>query len=253
MTRVLIGVPLYDQPELCFVRAMVDVSRLRDADYDTSIIRGTYVNVARNDIVAEARARNFSPDDEIIFLDADLEVTGEHISQLRSHNVDIVGGIYAKRLPGDPDWTIHATGEPAVNTLLPVNDVATGLLRIKMRVFDAIEALNPDRRYKNSNSDRVKYEFFPIGLVGQGTPEARLEAVRLILSEYDIRRHPSAILEQIRVAATKEVAPEHRDLYGEDVQFMMLAKKAGFKVWADMAVVVRHVGKIAFPARLVQI
>ena len=245
--KVLLGVPIKGNPTLPFMLGIVEcLLGLQDAEYALSIAPSTYVQAGRNHLVGEARKYGC---EELIFIDADMAVKPQHILKLRSHDVDIVGGLYCKRKSGDPEWTCHATGEPAKGDLLPMNDTATGLLRIKMRVFDRFDEVFPGRKYQNGDDPTLLTEYFPMALtVGNGwqhPAEAKLDAIEALLRDYDEVSSNMAGIAQIRAAIAKETSPVR--IVGEDCSFCRMAKHAGFQVWVDATCLIRHVGEASYP------
>ena len=246
--KVLLATPCRDSVTIPYVSGLVG---LMSADYGydlvPSIQRSTYVNVARHDAVAYARELGC---DELVFVDADVGWDAKQLLRLLSHDVDVVAGVYAKRVPGEPQWTAHVPlgSKPMENGLQEANDLATGFMRVKMSVFDRIEALNPSRSYQHQGDKTHKYEFFPIGLVGDGTPEARLQAISALLRAYQGDPSGRGLYEDIEAAMGKQTPATCRELLGEDIYFCRLCREAGVKLYADLHLTLRHYGEIGYPA-----
>lgn len=250
-TRVMIGTPVYGGVTTAYMLGLADLLLNQDetVEYVPCLVRGTYVNCSRNDIVREARKQNC---EELIFVDSDIEFTAAHIRQLRSHDVPVVGGIYAKRIPGEPQWPVHLSGEEPKGTLVRANDAPTGLLRIKMSVFDALDSKFHHRRYQHKGEE-PRTEYFPLSLCMPGThehpAEAILRRIRSILSDSERSGASSAILREI-IAVMQPESPEKDvlpELVGEDCGFCRLLRAAGIPVYVDLAVRVPHVGEARFP------
>jgi hypothetical protein len=178
----------------------------------------TYVHTGRSALVEAARDADC---EDLFFIDSDMVGWGaQHAARILSHDVDIVGGIYCKRKPGDPEWLFHTnpSAVPDEHGLLEVNDIATGFLRIRMKVFDELFSVMPERQYFDPKRQRVCCEYFPMGVVERSTANP----------------------------ATSD--PMQNEPIGEDVYFCRLARKHGFKVYADTHVVIRHRGMFDFPS-----
>lgn len=247
MTRVLLATPLHGQPVAQYTLGLADVMlNAKDAEYVPCIQTATYVQTGRNQLVAEARKRSC---DEIIFWDADVGATAADVLRLRSHNEDVVGGVYAKRRPGDPIWTAHASGEPPEGDLVPVNDIATGFLRVKMSVFDKLDAFLAGRRTYQHQGEEPRTEYFAVQRLeknGWRTPdEAHLDALGAVLSEFDDKGWPSVPLWRLMGLKGQEIASE---VVGEDVGWCRLCRAAGITPYADTKLMLRHYGQIGFPA-----
>jgi hypothetical protein len=244
--KVLLGIPIKGSPLLPFVTGLMECIQLQDAHYIVSFCPSTYVQAGRNHCVGEARKHGC---DELIFCDADMAVKPEHILKLRSHDVDIVGGLYCKRKSGEPEWTCHATGGPAVGDLIPVNDTATGLLRIKMRVFDKFDEVFTGRKYQNGDDPTLLTEYFPMGLtVGDGwqhPAEAKLEAISALLRAKEYWNDSDGFKDAVEALMAKETPSVH--IVGEDCSFCRMAKHAGFQAWVDATCQIRHVGEASYP------
>lgn len=244
--RILLATPLRGSPLLPYMTGIVECLALQDAHYILSILPSTYVTQGRNHAVGEARKHGC---DEIIFIDSDMSVKPEHILKLRSYDVDIVGGLYCKRKSGDPEWTCHATGEPAVGDLIPVNDVGTGLLRIKMRVFDKFDEVFTGRKYQNGDAPALLTEYFPMGLtVGDGwqhPAEDRLDAISAVLMAWQDAKQADVPISALKPLLASKATPVR--IVGEDCSFCRMAKHAGFQPWVDVTCQIRHVGEASYP------
>lgn len=207
--KVLLGIPVHHAVEVECLDGLLDtLLHSKVAEFVPVVVKGPYVNVNRNKIVDAAHDGNC---DDIVMVDSDMEVTREHIERLLSHDVDIVGAKYCKRVEGKPQWNYHCNpdAQPTDAGLLPVNDVGTGAIRIRASVFSAFRAILAGRRYRHRTdpigSFLQRTECFPIGIYE---------------GEY----------------------------LGEDVFFCRLAQELGFQPYVDLGCVVRHRGMIGFPA-----
>lgn len=244
--RVLLATPAYEGVTLPFHHGICDLLRTDlGVDLIPSVCRATYISRGRDDLVEEARKHKC---DEIFFIDADVQPSALHAARLLSHDVDIVAGCYAKRVPGAPQWPYHATGEPKVGDLVPCHDVATGFLRVKMGVFDALDAKFPFRRYQH-DGEPSKMSYFPVMLAAKGShlspAESTLAAIRCILDGSGGGLAPDTLLAEIVREMGKEWPSE---VTGDDISWARMCRAAGFTVYADSRLRIRHHGSIGFPA-----
>jgi hypothetical protein len=248
--KVLLATTVYGDVCVPYLLGVADTLRLTDAEYVLSITRATYVQAGRQKLVGEARTLGCT---EIIFADADMDFRAQHVARLRSHqNVDIVGAIYPKRQPGEPEWTVHTTGEPEEGDLVPVNDIGFGLLRAKISVFEKLDAFLPQRRYKHG-AEPEKTEYFPVARTlkdsWQQPHEPVLNEIRRIV-EYSRAGVVTDTLGAID-NALKRLETASVEITGEDVAFVRLCRAAGIRAFADKGCVLRHVGQISYPAKLI--
>lgn len=250
MKRVLLGIPTARHIDATCLAGIVDtLFTSQVTEFQLKVLMGCYVNVNRNKIVDAAKDGGF---DEVLMVDSDMAVTKALIERLMLHDVDIVGAVYAKRIPGKPQWTCHYDkgAVPDERGLLPVNDIGAGVLRVKMKVFEAMEAKFPWRRYQHKG-EPVRHEYFPVGCAGPGSAEARLARVIEILRDnnpLDLSGgHLSGfhLHKQIHDACCGEAPPS--EVLGEDTFFCRLAQECGFQVWADTECCVGHIGEATFP------
>lgn len=246
--KVLIGTCVYADPTLPFMLGIMEAMQLQDADYVFSVQKATYVQTGRCNLVYEARKHGC---DEIVYVDADIGISAAVLRRLRSHDVDIVGAVYAKRVPGEPQWTVHRAEGEQKGDLVPVNDIGAGMLRVKMRVFDAIDQKFPHRRYQHGSED-PRMEYFPIGLTvknGWEHPaEARLRRFLALVEYFEEQGATSVPLTYLTALKEPETSP-FPEITGEDVAFIRLAKACGFQAYADTGLIVPHFGQISFPAK----
>ena len=94
---------------------------------------------ARNQLATDALAQGF---EELFWLDADTEFEVEAVERLRSHNLPIISGIYAKKgqrdfasrlLPGTTKITFGQAGG-----VMEIMYAATGFLLTQRKVYDDI-------------------------------------------------------------------------------------------------------------------
>lgn len=214
-------------------------------------IENTLVNTARNEAANYALKHGF---DAVLFVDDDMGFTLEHILRILDHDVDIVGSLYCKRKGGRPEWLVNLKKGSEIDRdgLCEVNSIGTGFLKIRVSVFREMAERFPEREYVMEGG--TEFEFFPIGIRGSRTAEARLARVEKVLEDgFDQGelenlqlKPPLDVLEEVYAAVFDRHPPG--TMTGEDVGFCALATQVGFKVHADFGgAIVPHFGKAAFP------
>lgn len=238
MKRILIATPIKNGTDENYMEGLMDVMMRHhpDREFLLSVIGGPSVNFARNDQVEYAYNHNC---DEILFVDDDMKWNMQFVDRICSHDVDIVGGIYSKRKPGPPFWLVcmEDQARPREDGLCAAKRIATGFLRVKVAVFRKLFEEMPDRHFTYDGD--LRCEYFPMGVIGTGTAEARLEEVRELL------RSGETDIAKITAAAFDRRPPGI--MHGEDYYFCNLARKHGFTVWADTQCVIRHLGLYPYP------
>jgi hypothetical protein len=144
----------------------------------------------------------------MMFIDADIIFTADHIQKLLAHDVDIVGGLYCKKAQGKIKWVCNALMDrPPVQPdgLLSLKHIGTGFLLVKRAVFEAmINKWRDEMSYLEDEIDKHRWDFFPMRIVN------------------------------------------HRYI-SEDWFFCDRARALGYKVYADTHCIVRHIGTAVFP------
>lgn len=242
--RLLIATPLREGASSNYVKELVPLIKAGIPGYDihTMFIHGPSVNFARNEIAFHAVNEGF---DELVQVDEDLVHWSRYLPRLMSHDVDIVAGVYCKKKIGKPTWLFTpkpgATVQP--DGLIEVNGVATGFLRTKVHVLREMTVYNPDNQFAakahEGDPTTIRYDWFPMGVVGSGTAAGRLDDIRLALKN-------NLSMEDIRRIATEPRAPGR--LLGEDYYFCREARRAGFRIFVDLGMgILPHIGNISYP------
>lgn len=247
MRKVVIGTPYRDEFTVRYmngmVAAMTDSALARDYRFIPVVTTSAYVQIARNEIANKA-IRDGA--DDVVFIDADIGWTPEHLDVLLGHDVDIVGADYCKRVAGEPQGCARAVPgtKPREDGLQEATCLPGGFLRIRTKVFKAMAELLPQRHYRHDGKP-VACEYFPVALTEKNgwrhPAEVKLDLVRSILESdwpdvdkiFDVVNSPPAELPEIA---------------GEDVAFCRLAAECGFTVWCDVSIKLRHYGMVGFPA-----
>jgi len=252
--KILIATPLKgDIPKSYFKTSLqLATANLPGIKLDWCLLDGPAVHQARNELVAYAFEHNF---DELIFWDKDVlaeqhgeDVTAGALMRLLSHDVDMVCGLYSTRSL-KTHWHTHLikgeeTGEDG---LQKVSRCAIGFSKIKMSVFRRIAEKNPWRKGVLVDPNHPPHpvaEFFPMGLQGEGTPEARMKAI-LDALEQPAKSH-EIMVERIRRLATMQY-DQPNVFISEDYWFCDLVRDAGIDIHLDTLLVLGHTGKMTFP------
>lgn len=242
--RVLLATPIKDGFDHQYLNGIVGtlMSGHEGVEYIPVVTESTYVNYARNSLADKARANRC---DDLLFVDSDMKWSAGMVRRILSHDVDIVGGRYCKRKDGEPEWLYTAKDGCTVQEdgLLEVNAVATGFMRIRTKVFDWMFNHFHERRYQDRPGEgEVRCEYFPIGMVGGGSYERRVELLKNMID-------PDGTIagDQLDIARALygDLGPGW--IQGEDYAFCRLARKAGFKVYVDTKLTVRHLGLCPYP------
>lgn len=217
------------------------------------VLEGPSVNFARNEIAhyaMEISAR------ELVFVDDDIGFTTDYFERLISHvDLDVVAGLYCKRKPGQPFYLTNLKKEAEIDPktgLCEVEDIATGFMKIRVdTVFKTMMNRYPEREFYNKPEDgklMTAWEFFPMGVVGPRTAEARLAKIKALIYSMTSAQAKDGLNLWMKIDEFIHEQHEPGNLRGEDYYFCHLARECGFKIYADFGMpVVPHFGKVAYP------
>ena len=199
-----------------------------------------YVHLVNESLVT--RARNTCADEflktdatHLLFIDADIGFNPEDIPKMLERDVDIICGLYPKKeinwprvasavqrgVP--PQDLINHAGSVVVNMvedkptfvdngqLLEIQNGGTGFMLIKRKVFEKLAKKVP--QYVND-----------------------------MYRSTDIVNAPQYIKEFFTTSIDKETGR----LFSEDYHFCKLARKHGFRIWADPMIDLTHMGTFMF-------
>ena len=252
--KVLIATPLKgDIPAAYFKTSLqMATAAIPNVKLDWIILEGPAVQMARNEIVAYARSQKF---DELIFWDKDVladdhgnNVTAGALMRLIGHDKPIVCAPYSSRCT-ETHWHIQTIDgeEPDKDGLQKVSRACIGFSKIRLSVFDAIEAKNQWRKGTLIDPNKAPQpctEFFPMGIKGKNTPEHRIKQINQIFA--DDKLSASARLQ--RIERELNVSYDEPNLFvGEDYWFCDLAREAGYDILLDTMLIMGHSGKSTFP------
>lgn len=223
MSKVMIATPTYHGDlRVEFVAQLMKINgdSCPGHTFMIQFVNGDGVARARNNIV---KIFLDSPCDEIVFWDADIDGTPEHLARLLSHDLDVVGGLYPikeKKLR----WVATAIeGEEAdpKTGLQKVLEVGTGFQRIRRQVIQDVWDAYPEDEYFDdgktytNEKDSLRHDIFKMGVVHDplfGIPK---------------RRYLS-----------------------EDYYSQYLFRKLGYDIYADCFIQLKHIGQAVYPIEM---
>ena len=147
MNNVFIGLPVDDKFEVGFVESMQSAIAL-DPDGSEGMASAPHImpyrvtNQSRNLLVHKMLN---GPWTHILMLDSDMVFPAGTLGRLLSHDVDIVGGFYLRKVRGNLPCAARFgdDGRPMsvwpMPTLEEVDAIGTGAILIKRKVFEDIE------------------------------------------------------------------------------------------------------------------
>jgi hypothetical protein len=172
-----------------------------------SAVKGGGIAKARNDSIPDFLR---SGADYYFSLDGDIIFDPHAVKRLIDHDRDIACGLYCHKKEGPIVWSANSLPEMEVDgDLQSMANTGMGFVLIKRAVIEHMIKAYPERRFVENGEE--KHELFPMGIVCDG-------------KEY---KEPTYVT--------------------EDFYFFYLARKLGYKVWADTRCVVRHEGSVLFP------
>lgn len=233
-----------------------------DYTFELSVEAGnSAINISRNIMADHAIRCDY---DAMVQIDTDMKWDAAGLLQMLAHNEPIVCAPYTKKQSGPIRWLVVRKKDafPDERGLCDMDFFGTGMFAVQVPALRAMCSAFPERRFTYEDEDahggivsRTMTELFPIGIVGPNTPEGRLARIREVLervlltacaTDEEKYEHLCAKLIDIETVIVENHPGESR-LLGEDFFFSHLARKAGFKIWCDSRLLVRHVGPAAYP------
>lgn len=215
---VLIGMPAYGG--LIFDPCMHGLRETKER-FDQLGIPFNLITIRNESLIQRARHHVIatflrSSCDRLIFIDADIGFTADHIIRLLAHDRDVIGGMYRKKnlqshdyaanLLVNPDGTVQRDDETGALRAL---HVATGFMCIKRNVVERMVAALPHLRYR-----------------------LHADAAEKIGAEY-----AHAIMEPY-------IDPVTLDYYSEDYAFCERWRALGGECWVDPGLILEHWGTL---------
>lgn len=217
--RLVVGLPVYGGYHPHFVPGLLDLVRRPPCHLQIAPLVGdSLVARARNRIAAKFLATEGAT--HLLFLDTDLIFSAEHIARLLTHDKPFLIGLYPKKQES-LSWvcnTLKEYGPRDPDTgLQRILYGGTGCMLIAREVFESLIEKHPDLRYDpdDGEDEMPLYDFFRCG-----------------------------------VHESKETG--RRRYLSEDWFFCQLAAEAGYELYADTHVVLKHCGDAIFPLQKIE-
>lgn len=180
-----------------------------------------YANVdqARNEMVSQALHDGF---EETMWIDSDIGFHPQDVDKLRSHNLPLLCGIYAKKgrralaihvLPGAESIQFGTTGG-----LYEIRYAATGFLHVRREVYETTRQKLKLPTCNTRFGERVVPYFQPLVIMDDRDPAAN---------------------------ALPSTGEDHWYL-GDDYSFCERVRQAGFQIMADSTIRLAHYGAYGY-------
>lgn len=243
--RVYLGTPSHDHKfHALFAFSVLRLAVSRVCAMHISKVGGAGVARARNN-----QAADFLRGEAEWFLaiDSDIGFEPAHVARLLSHGRPLVCGLYPLK-QRELAWCLNTLPGETIDEATGLQKVAragTGFMLAHRSVFERMREAHPELAYTEDLDEArgdTRWDFFSMGVVGPGSPSARLELIRQVLATVS---EPVAALAQIR-AAVEAVHPPGR-YNTEDWYFCDRARALGIDVYVDCTFHVAHEGMITYP------
>jgi hypothetical protein len=190
-----------------FLPGLLDLFRERQVDITVMQYIDPYGILARNSAACDFMNSDCT---HILFIDADIVFTANHVKLLLCNDVDVVGGLYPKKAEGQIQWVCNSLPhrpEADERGLLPLKHIGTGFLMVKREVLQKmLDTYRDEMSYLEAEIDTQRWDFFPM---------------RIIDNRY----------------------------ISEDWFFCDRARALGYTVYGDTKVILRHLGTVQFPLK----
>ena len=162
MSKIFLALPIYRE---CPVDFMVKVHKALGKKHVHQVafkMGDSLVSRARNNLTNDFLK---SDCDYMLQIDSDIIFTNENIDRLVSHELPIIGGLYAIK-DNSQRWCSNALIEskPDKNGLLRVRETGTGFLLTHRDVFHAIREDHPNRIYTCDMDKETKFDYWAVGV-----------------------------------------------------------------------------------------
>jgi len=188
---LMIGIPCYGGLVHCeFTQSLLKLcSLLNTGNIKHEVVflgSESLISRARNSLVAKFYSESHF--NHLLFLDADLMFNPECILKMITHQKELIGCPYPKKVINfhklkdfdNPQDNLHMISDINYNllqkgklkkTLIEARDAPTGCMLIRRSVITALILAHPERKYRNNisgmggDSDNYFYDFFATGVV----------------------------------------------------------------------------------------
>lgn len=214
--KLMLGLPVYGGYHPHFVPGLLDLVRRPPCNLQICPMVGdSLVSRARNRIAARFLQSDCT---HLLFLDTDLIFSPEHVERLISHGQPFIIGLYPKKQE-QLAWVCNTREEfgprDPETGLQRILYGGTGCMLIAREVIEAVIATHPEVAYQ---------------------PDDGEDDVPL----YDI----------FRVGVYEDPVAKRRRYLSEDWFFCQYALDAGYPLYADTHVVLKHCGDAIYPLSL---
>ena len=166
--KVFVGVPVYSAINPDFFCSWTRLIAEFDKAGSNLVIPAPHIGDsliprARNSITSGFLESDCT---HLLFIDSDLIFSADHIRRIISHDEDLVGGTYCKKMEGPPQFVCNSLPDPTIKCddrgLIQVKYVGTGFMCIKRNVFvEMIRAFGEEMWYTlDHDRKRVEYDFW---------------------------------------------------------------------------------------------
>lgn len=150
----------------------------------------------------------------ILFMDSDLVFSVDHIRRILMDDAEIVGGLYPKKQEGQAKLVLNSLENPPPcrdDGLQEVKYVGTGFIRIAREVFERMIEQYDELWYTCDESGVKEHDFWQMGVY--------------------------------------KYQDGSRRWLSEDWYFCQRALDLGYKIWADMNILLKHSGNAVYPLK----
>ncbi len=152
-----------------------------------------------------------------MFVDADIGFEPESIFRLILADKDIVGGLYPKKALPIQYVVNKIPGAKQQGDLVQVNNLGTGFMMINRNVIETLIAKNPQLHYVDAIGLDIKYDPYKYALFNS------------------------------------EIDPATLEFMSEDYLFCKRWRDNGGEIWADLGIVLNHIGYYVFKGDATQL
>jgi hypothetical protein len=121
------------------------------------------IGLARDHLVHEFLKTDCT---DLLFIDSDIGFSSEDVGRICSHDVDVVTGCYAMKMPGEKPTLVMSLvdgAKPDANGLIECVSVGCGFLRIRRDVFTKLRLATAHKSFINHQGER-EHDYFPEGV-----------------------------------------------------------------------------------------
>ena len=207
--HIYLGCPAHDNRcHMMFAMSLMRLTGGGQVSVTCNKVSGGGIHKARNNLAHDFLTK--SKCQKLMFIDTDISFEPEMVYQLLARDLPIVGGPYTHKKT-EVQWSARSIEGINANPATGLQEVAaigTGFVMIDRRVFDTIREKFPQYSYIedwNEGTGETKFDYFPENIIED-----------------------------------KEFGYPQRTFVTEDFGFCYLARKCGFKIYADTTFHVNH-------------